>query len=125
MGEAEVALLAGSALLLGGDAITIDIAVGPGCRLRLLDVGGTVAYDGEGRRSSWDATVTVAENAVLHWDGLPFVVSDGADVRRRTTIELADGAGLRLRETVVLGRSGERGGTIMIDTAVRDARGRC
>jgi urease accessory protein len=118
--HAEVALVAGGAMLLGGDRVVVRIQVDPGCTLTLTDVGGTVAYDGAGRECRWDADVSLGPGARLTWAGLPFVVADGADVRRTTTARLGAGAAVTLRETVVLGRSGERGGRMVLRTDIAD-----
>jgi len=116
--HARVALVAAGALLLGGDAVTVDIHVDAGCTLELQDIGGTVAYDADDRLSRWDARITVAEGGTLIWDTCPFVVATGARVHRDTRIELAADAAASLRETLVLGRHGETGGAIRSRTAV-------
>ncbi len=54
----------------------------------------------------------VGEGGTFLWGAAPFVVSSGAQVHRRTGIDLATGAVALLRETLVLGRSGERGGAV-------------
>ncbi|WP_158280903.1 urease accessory protein UreD [Promicromonospora sp. AC04] len=118
--RAEVALVAGGAMLLGGDHVIVSVRVDPGCALTLTDVGGTVAYDGDGKACRWDADIRLGPGAGLTWAGLPFVVASGADVRRTTTARLATDARLTLRETVVLGRSGECGGRITLRTDVAD-----
>lgn len=118
--HAEVALVAGGAMLLGGDQVVVSIHVAPGCALTLTDVGGTVAYDGEGRGCRWDADLSLGAGARVTWAGLPFIVAAGADVRRTTTAQLGAGAALTLRETVVLGRSGERGGRMVLRTEITD-----
>jgi len=108
----RVGLLATSALLLGGDAVELEVDVGPGVCLELSDIAGTVAYDGRGLAASWSVRARVAEGAGLRWAGLPFVVADGADVTRSLVLELAEGARALVRETVVLGRVGQTGGTL-------------
>jgi urease accessory protein len=116
---ARVAIVAGGALLLGGDSVRLSITVGAGCTLELEDIGGTVAYNADGLGSKWVVEATVEANALLIWHGLPFVVADGANVDRRTTITLrGPGALACVRETIVLGRTGERGGTIDLRTNV-------
>jgi urease accessory protein len=116
---ARVAIVAAGALLLGGDSVRVSITVGAGCTLELEDIGGTVAYNADGLGSEWVVEATVEANALLIWHGLPFVVADGANVDRRTTITLrGHGALACLRETIVLGRTGESGGTIDLRTAV-------
>ena len=121
--HAEVALVAGGAMLLGGDHVVVSVQVDPACTLTLTDVGGTVAYDGDGQECRWDADIHLGPGARLVWAGLPFVVAGGADVRRTTTARLGAGARLTLRETVVLGRSGERGGRIVLRTDIADDAG--
>nr|WP_245549888.1 urease accessory protein UreD [Gordonia effusa] len=116
--EASVALVAGGALLLGGDRVEIEIVVGPGCRLDLTDIGGTVAYDAQGVPSSWTVRIRVGVGGLLCWHGLPLVVATGANVIRTMRMDLADGARALLRETTVLGRDGERGGRLSLRTDV-------
>lgn len=119
---ARVALVAAGALLLPGDQVVIRIRVGAGCLLRLEDIGGTVAYGGRSERARWTAEIELAEGAVLVWEAKPLIVSDGADVVRTTRARMADSAVLLVRETTVLGRSGERGGTIRSRTLVDQGR---
>ncbi|MFE7405638.1 urease accessory protein UreD [Isoptericola sp. NPDC057559] len=121
--HAEVALVATGAVLLGGDHVAVRVRVADGCALTLTDVGGTVAYDGEGVPCRWDVDVRLGAGSRLTWHGLPFVVSTGADVTRSTDVALGPGARLTLRETVVLGRDGERGGRVVLRSAVHDDEG--
>jgi urease accessory protein len=117
---ARVALVASGALLLGGDSVRLTITVEADCVLELEDIGGTVAYNADGQGSEWLVEVTVEANALLIWHGLPFVVADGANVDRRTSVTLrGPGALACLRETIVLGRTGERGGAIDLRTTVQ------
>jgi len=109
---ARIGLVAQTALLLGGDHIVIDIDIGPGAWLELIETAGTVVYDAGGVPSSWTVRITVAEGGTLIWAGEPFVVARGANVRRSTVIELGAGAVAFFRETLVLGRSGELGGAV-------------
>ena len=108
--HARVALVPDGALLLAGDAVRLDIEVGPGTRLEVVEPSGTVAFDMRGGEASWDVRIGLAPDATLVWAGEPFVVSSGARVRRSTSVDLAVGARLLLRETLVMGRHGERGG---------------
>jgi len=109
---AVVSLVPDGALLLAGDAISIDVHVGPGARLELTEPAGTVAYAMDGGRASWDVTIELAPAATLVWAGEPFVVAEGATVDRSTTIRCGTGAAMAWRETLVLGRHGERPGTL-------------
>ncbi|MCK0117929.1 urease accessory protein UreD [Isoptericola sp. S6320L] len=118
--RAEVALVATGAVLLGGDHVVVRVDVADGCALRITDVGGTVAYDGEGAACRWDVEVRLGRGARLDWAGMPLVVAGGADVVRATTVRLGAGARLVLRETVVLGRDGEHGGRVVVRSDVAD-----
>ncbi|MBT0993119.1 urease accessory protein UreD [Cellulomonas sp. DKR-3] len=118
---AVVALVATGALLLGGDHVHVDVRVGEGVALELVETSGTVAYHGRGQASSWTAAVSVGRGARLVWDALPFVVSDGADVTRVTSLDVHDEGVALLRETLVLGRDGQRGGLLRTRTHARHA----
>ncbi|UIJ36061.1 urease accessory protein UreD [Allobranchiibius sp. GilTou73] len=112
----EVALVATTATLLGGDHARVRLEVGAGCRLVVRDVAATVAYDGRGGTALWDNVIDVEKGGVLVWQAEPFVVSDGADVRRSTRAEVAEGGRLLLRDTVGIGRSGQAGGALRCRT---------
>lgn len=116
--SARIALVGTTALLLAGDHVRIGIDVAAGCHLDMVDTAGTVAYDGRGGASSWTVDITVADGASLTWKAEPFVVADGADVTRTTTVTLAPTGVALLRETLVLGRSGEAGGALFARTRV-------
>jgi urease accessory protein len=116
--SARVALVAEGALLLAGDLIEVDVSVGPDTALDLIEPSGTVAYDMRGGSARWRVRVRLAERARLRWHGMPFVVARGADVDREVRIDLAAGATATLRETLVLGRSGEPGGSLTQHTRV-------
>ncbi|MCZ4498201.1 MAG: urease accessory protein [Marmoricola sp.] len=111
-GYAKVALVPDGALLLAGDAIGLDVLVGTGVRLDLVEPGGTVAYDMRGGSASWDVTIDLGAGARLTWAGEPFVLSAGAQVSRTTDVTLGVGARLAVRETLVLGRHHERIGNL-------------
>ena len=119
--RAHVAVAAAGMVLLGGDHVHVEIDVGPGCTLEIEDVGGTVAY--RGARSSWILDVRIGAGGTLLWHGLPFVVTDGADVERRSSLTLESGARAVIRETLVLGRHGERGGRLVSALSVVDSDG--
>lgn len=120
----RVALVATVALLLAGDDVVVEVDVGPGVRLHLVETSGTVAYDMRGGSASWRVDARVGRDATLVWVGLPFVVSAGADVTRRTSVTLGSRARAMVRETVVLGRTGEVGGDLLLSADVRQADGR-
>jgi len=117
--RAQVALVAGGALLLGGDHLVLEVDVGDGCLLELTEVAGTVAYGADGAASSVTVHIRLGRGAVVLWLGLELVVAEGADTRRELTVELADGAIALIRETTVLGRTGEAGGRVVTASSYR------
>ena len=126
--SAHIGITAAEMILLDGDVVDLEVEVGAGCTLVLEDIGGTVAYPQRrsrpsGRPAEWNVAVTVGEGAGLIWKSLPLVVADNADVLRTVRVHLADGARALLRETLVLGRSGESGGRIRSATEVSDPGG--
>jgi urease accessory protein len=124
-GTVEVALLAGQALLLAGDEVAVDVRVDGPVHLVVTEPAGTVAYDmraDPARRSArWDVSVTACRGARVTWRGEPFVVADGATVDRATSVVVDEASVAALRETVVLGRTGEPGGALRTSTRVTRA----
>lgn len=116
---ARVALVATTALLLGGDGVEIDLRVGPGSWLEIVETAGTVAYDADGELSTWTVRVDVAAGGLLLWHGEPFVVAGGANTLRHSAFDLGEAATVCLRETIVLGRTSERGGALRVRTRAR------
>nr|WP_276610792.1 urease accessory protein UreD [Kineococcus siccus] len=105
---------------MAGDEVHLDVVVGDGCALDVVEVAGTVAYDGRGGPpSAWTVRARVGDGARLLWHGEPFVVASGADVVRRVEVDLAAGARALLRDVLVLGRSGEEGGALLATTRAR------
>lgn len=117
-GRVRVALVGTVALLLAGDDVRIEVVVGPGVDLEIVEVAGTVAYDMRGGSADWHVDVHVEEGGVLVWEGLPFVIADGADVTRTMTMALDGSARAVLRETYVFGRTGEAGGDLRTSTVI-------
>ena len=108
----RVALIGIHMMLLGGDDVRIEVSVGPGVTLEVIEPAGMVAYDAEGRPSRWCLDAVLAEGSVLIWSGAPFVAAAGSNVLRETRIRLGPDARVLLRETLVLGRSGEDAGPL-------------
>ncbi len=117
--RARVALVGQTALLLGGDEVGLDIEVGPGATLELSDIAGTVAYHGRGRAASWRTSIRLGLGARFSYAGEPLILSDGSEVSRSLTVDLAEAATARLRETLVFGRAGEVGGRLDAQTLLR------
>ena len=116
---AKVALVATTALLLGGDQVDLQLRVGPGAWLEIVETAGTVAYDANGQPSSWNVDVVIEDGGLLLWHGEPFVVSDGANTMRHSSFEMGEAAAMCVRETIVLGRTGEIGGSVRVRNRVR------
>jgi urease accessory protein len=110
--RARISLVPDGALLLAGDDIVIEIAVGPGAHLELVEPAGTVAYSMDGGSATWRVAIDLAPTSSLVWAGEPFVVAEGARVKRGTSIRLGWDARLAMREIVVLGRHGEGPGVL-------------
>ena len=114
----KVSLVPEQAVLLADDHVTLSVRVGAGRSLEIVEPGGTVAYAMRGRRGRWDVDVEVEAGGRLVWHGEPFVVAEGAHVSRTTTVAVAEGSRVLLRETLVLGRTGEGPGRLHTRTDV-------
>lgn len=121
----QIALVSGRALLLPGDEVMVRIVIGPGCSVTLTDIGGLVVYGRPGRseQSHFTADIRVDAGAQLNWNALPTVITRDGTLIRDTRVHLAAGAGATWRETLVLGRSGEAGGSVTASTHVTDDHG--
>lgn len=96
---------------LGGDRLRLTGSVGRKCVLRVDSAGATVVQPGPtGQCADWAVRLAVASGATVHWAPQPTVVCAEADFRGRVHADVAADARLILREVVVLGRTGERGG---------------
>jgi urease accessory protein len=115
----RVALVPEQAVLLADDQVTVSVRVGAGQVLEIVEPGGTVAYAMRGGRARWDVEIEVEAGGRLVWRGEPFVVAQGADVRRSTAVHLTGDARVVLRETLVLGRHGEAPGRLVARTDVQ------
>jgi len=108
----RVALVGSYATLLAGDDVVIDIEVGAGVHLDVVEPTAMVAYAADDVPAQWAASLRVATGARLTWNAASFVVATGANVTRRTDVDLDNGAVALLAETLVLGRTDERGGRL-------------
>jgi urease accessory protein len=99
---------------LGGDELGLEVDVGEGARLAVHSAGATLVQPGAGTAAGiparWTVTARVGPEAVLHWAPEPTVVTDHAALNSVLRLELAAGAAATVREVVVLGRHGQRGG---------------
>ncbi|GAA1663230.1 hypothetical protein GCM10009745_01090 [Kribbella yunnanensis] len=108
--------MAAGALLLAGDHVRIEVVVSGPIRLEIVETAGTVAYAMRGASARWDVAIELTDGASLQWYGEPFVVAADADVTRSTSAQLDGGCTAEIRESLVLGRYGEVGGTLRTQT---------
>jgi len=110
-GDDRVHLVHGAGGPLGGDVLSLAVDVGAGAELEVRSAGATLVQPGPaGERARWDTVVTVGPGAWLGWAPQAVIVSDGAAFDTSLRMELAAGARAAVREIVVLGRLGGRGG---------------
>jgi urease accessory protein len=96
---------------LGGDHLWLQVTVRAGASLRLRTVAASVALPGmDDAESVLTVTATVEPDGVLEYLPEPAVVASGARHATDIRVTLADGARLVLRDELILGRHGERGG---------------
>jgi urease accessory protein len=91
--------------------LALRITVRAGATLRLRTAAASVALPGpDGGESLLAVTASVEQGGCLEYLPEPVVVADGARHATDLRVILADGARLLLREELILGRHGERGG---------------
>lgn len=96
---------------LGGDDLALDVHLGAGSSLQLRSTAAMVVQAGRPAAAArWTLDADLADGAMLDWRPEPTVVCDAADLYSSTTVALQRGARAILREVVVLGRAGQRGG---------------
>jgi urease accessory protein len=96
---------------LGGDELGVTVRLGPGTGIQVRSAAATVVQPGAtGAPARWTVTADLVDGAVLDWHPEPTVICDGAELHSSAAIALHGSARAVLRETVVLGRAGQRGG---------------
>lgn len=112
-GAAWISRAAGAAAPLGGDELELRIDVGPAAAVILHDVSASLALPGpHGEESVFRVMVRVAAGATLVWLPQPLIAAHDCRHRAMTSIDLAPGARLLVREELILGRHGEEPGSI-------------
>ncbi|MGW1071611.1 urease accessory protein UreD [Streptomyces sp. NPDC002537] len=111
--RARVALVGAMSAPLGGDRLTLTVAVEDGADLHFSTTAATIALPGRtGAPATYDTRIRVCDGAALHWLPEPLISARGSDLRMTTRVELAPTARLVLREEQILGRAGERPGRL-------------
>jgi urease accessory protein len=95
---------------LGGDELALDIRLSAGSSLQLRSAAATVVQPGRPAAARWNVAADLADGASLDWRPEPTVVCDRAELRSCMTVALQRGARATVREVMVLGRAGQRGG---------------
>jgi len=96
---------------LGGDRLDLRIEVRAGATLCVRTVAASVALPGlDGGESLLTVTATVAAGGRLEYLPEPVVVAGGARHATDIRVSVAEGGSLVLRDELILGRHGERGG---------------
>lgn len=96
---------------VGGDRLSLRVTVRAGASLCLRTVAAAVALPGlDDAESALTVTLAVEPGGVLEYLPEPVVVCDGARHATHIRVTLAEGASLSLRDELILGRHGERGG---------------
>ncbi len=106
----EVVFLNTSGGLTSGDRIGFSLALGGGARVQATTQTAERAYLALEGPASLTVAMTAGAGAELVWAPQETILFEGAELERRTEIELGDGASCLMCEMVVLGRRamGER-----------------
>jgi len=108
-----VYLIGGAAGPLGGDDLTLDVAVGDRSHVSVRSGAASYALPSPVPRPSQLTTrVAVGAGARLHWRPEPLVSVAGSEHGMDTDVALAAGAALVWWDELVLGRFGEPGGRL-------------
>jgi urease accessory protein len=121
-GAVQACVLPTQAGPLAGDHDRVRIVIGAQATLVVRPIAATLALPGAAR-TRLELEIEVGAGARLVLEDSPLIVATGADVERTTTVTLAAGAVVALRESVVLGRAGEPGGRLASTLRVTDDGG--
>ncbi|GAA2783447.1 urease accessory protein UreD [Saccharopolyspora taberi] len=119
-GTAVVHLVGSATMPMGGDRVDLHVRVGTGASLRLSGTAATVALPGmRAGHSTARVHVEVERGGTVEYLPEATVISARADHRAELRIDLAADARVRCREVLVLGRHGERPGSLTTTTHLR------
>lgn len=104
---------------LGGDELVLDLKLGADTHTQMRSVAAMVVQaGGPPAVARWTVAATLGAGAALDWQPQPTVVCDGAELHSQMTVTLQRGAHAVLREEVMLGRAGQRGGRFVGELTV-------
>jgi urease accessory protein len=113
--RARVAIVNTAAMLIGGDALSLEVEVGPGAACELLEISATTAHPTRGEhRIDQRLRVSVGDGAFLSLREQPLIIAAATTLRRTTVIELTGDAQVAHREMLVLGRHDEPPGAACV-----------
>jgi urease accessory protein len=105
-GEPPQAVLVNTAGgIVGGDEISTEIALGPGAAATVTTQAAEKLYRSLGPDARISNRLSLATGALLEWLPQEAILFEGARLRRRLEIELAEDARLIAAETVLFGRT--------------------
>jgi urease accessory protein len=104
------AIVTTSGGLVGGDAIEIEVAAGPGARALVMPQAAEKVYRSVGPDCRIDVSLSAGPDAWLEWLPQETILFQGARLRRATRIEVSRSARVFAGEMLVFGRiaRGER-----------------
>ena len=100
----EIVFLNTSGGLTGGDRLSYAVDVGPGVRATVTTQTAERAYAAGGGQAEAEVALSVGADGWIDWLPQETILFRSADLVRRTSVDLAPGAGCLLLETVILGR---------------------
>lgn len=116
--ECALCLVGTAAGPLPGDDLALQLDIGPDARASLTSAGASIAMGAPAGRPSRAARTrteaVIGSGGSLHAQPPPLIVVAGAVVDAAVTVRLAAGAFVQWQELVVLGRAGERGGSLRL-----------
>jgi urease accessory protein len=104
-GELEAVILNTAGGIVGGDQLTLSVAVDDGARLTVTTASAEKVYRSIGPAATIDVRLTIGAGGLLRWLPQEMIVFNRAHVRRSIDIDLAENATLVLAESVFFGRS--------------------
>lgn len=109
---ARVALVQTSACLVGGDDVEMQVRVGPGASLEIIELSATLAHPVSAAMAAirHSVEVEVCAGGRLLWLAQPLVLAAHTRMHRRLDVAVAGDSRILLGETVVFGREGEQPG---------------
>ena len=102
----------------GGDRLQWQAVAGPGTSVALTTQAAERIYKASSGEGQIETSLKLAEGAVLDWLPQETILFEGARLRRRLNVEMADDASALLLEPLVLGRKAM--GETLDDVAMND-----